>query len=263
MNGIRENLIVPPIHIITPVWGSSYTRCFLNVGITSLLAPGNLPALDRRRNHLLHVYAPESDREVIERSSIWQRIQENVRCRIDLIDGAAVARADAHKMMSMCHCDAITFANKQGAAMMFYNPDIVLADGGMQTLVRLLQEGKRAVQVVGLRLLKDDVLPQLMKQYVSADGTSLSISPRALMGVAMKHLHPISIMHLHDHEGEYLMPQELFWRIADEGIIARCFHIHPILVYPRNRDAKFTTTVDDDYLSSACPDESEVHIITD
>jgi hypothetical protein len=147
--------------------------------------------------------------------------------------------------------------------MMFYNPDIVLANGGMQALARLLQDGKRAIQVVGLRLMKEDVVPLLMERHRSADGLGLDVSPRDLMAIALKYLHPITMMHLHDAPNYDIMPQEVFWRVGNEGIVARCFHIHPILVYPRVRNAPFTTTVDDDYLRAACPDAADEYVVAD
>jgi hypothetical protein len=254
---------VPAIHINTPVWGEAYTRCFIDIGLGSLLAPNNLPALDRARGNILQVMTTEADREIIEASAAWRHARDVIDCEIEIIGRDAVSIDQPHVTMSDCHRRAISFADSRGAAIMLYNPDIVIADGGMQALVRLLAAGKRAIQVVGLRLLKDEVVPLLMRQHADADGTSIVVSPRALMAIAMDHLHPLTMMHLYDAPDLDLMPQEVFWRVGKEGLVARCFHIHPILVYPRVRNAAFSTTVDDDYLRSACPDASEEYVITD
>jgi hypothetical protein len=256
-------MTLPPIHINTPVWGTAYTRCFLDIGLASLLAPGNLRALRREDGHLIHLMTTEADREVIERSPVWQQAQSVLDCHIDVIGSDAVAIDQPHLTMSNCHRDAIAFADSRGAAIMLYNPDIVLADGAVRTLIRLLAEGKRAIQVVGLRLLKDEVVSLLMRRHLAPDRTAVIVSPRELMAIAMKNLHPLTMMHLRDAPGYDLMPQEVFWRVGDDGLVARCFHIHPILVYPRVRNAPFTTTVDDDYLRAACPDPSEEFVVTD
>src|SRR6266511_446149 len=230
-------MMQPPIHINTPVWGAAYTRCFLEIGLASLLAPGNLPVLRREDGHVVHVETTEADRKAIEDSPVWQHAQRLIDCRIDVIAADAMAFDQPHLTMSNCHRDAISFADSRGAAIMLYNPDIVIADGAMQTLVRLLAEGKRAVQVVGLRLLKDQVTSLLMQKHLGRDGASIIVSPRELMAIAMKNLHPLTMMHLHDAPGFDMMPQEVFWRVGDEGLVARCFHIHPILVYPRVKNA--------------------------
>ena len=33
------------LHFIVPVWGVDYTRCFTELCLPTLLAPGNIPAL--------------------------------------------------------------------------------------------------------------------------------------------------------------------------------------------------------------------------
>lgn len=254
---------IPPIHVNTPVWGQAYTRCFVEVGLPSLLADGNLPCLNRNQGHLLHVMTTEVDRKLIEASESWRRAQCVIDCHIDVIGTDAVRIANPHQTMSDCHREAIRFADRRNAAIMLYNPDIVLADGGMRSLVRLLAQGKRAVQVVGLRILKEEAVPLLLNHHVQGNGSVISIEPRNLMKIAMQHLHPLMLMHLYDAPEFDLMPQELFWKVGEEGIVARCFHIHPILVYPRVRNAPFSTTVDDDYLRSACPDPKDEHFISD
>jgi hypothetical protein len=256
-------MTVPPIHVIIPVWGAAYTRFFLEIGLPSLLAPGNLPALSRADGHLMHIFTTAADRDTIVSSSAWTLTQSLLDCRIDVMGRDLVVVGQPHLTMSNCHREAIAYADTRAAAMMFYNPDIVLADGGMAALVRLLERGKRAIQVVGLRLLKEEVVPLLMERHVAHDGTAIVVSPRELMALAMRHLHPISKMHLYDESGLDLMPQEVFWRAGEEGLVARCFHIHPILVYPRVPNAPFTTTVDDDYLRAACPDADDEYVIAD
>lgn len=255
-------MTLPPIHIITPVWGAAYTRCFLEIGLPSLLSPGNIASLDRNDGHLMHVFTTAEDRESIESSSVWRRAQGLINCRLELLGADHLRIDEPHLTMSNCHRSAIAAADACGAAMMFYNPDIVIADGGMQALARLLMQGKRAIQVVGLRLVKDEVVPLLKARHMQ-DESSLVVSPRDLMAIAMKHLHPITLMHMYDAPGSDLMPQEVFWRVRDEGIVARCFHIHPILVYPRVRNAPFTTTVDDDYLRAACPEPADEYVVSD
>jgi hypothetical protein len=256
-------MIVPPIHVITPVWGAAFTRCFLDIGLTSLLSPGNLPGLAAQPRNVVHLFTTATDFEVIEKSPVWSLAEQVVDCRLEIIGANAVNIRDPHETMSLCHRKAIEAADAAGAAMLFYNPDIVIADGGMRALVRLLAAGKRAIQVVGLRLQKEEVVPLLLRDHVSPDRTNLVISPRELMALAMPHLHPITKMHLDGADDYDLMPSQVYWRAGDSGLVARCFHIHPILVYPRVRNAAFTTTIDDDYLRAACPDHEDEYFIAD
>jgi hypothetical protein len=256
-------MIVPPIHVITPVWGAAYTRCFLDIGLPSLLSPGNLPGLAARPLNLIHLFTTAADLDVIERSPVWALAKQIVECRIEVIGANAVNIANPHETMSLCHRKAIEQADSVGAAMMFYNPDVVIADGGMRELVRLMAAGKRAIQVVGLRLQKEEIVPLLLRDHLGPDGTTLVISSRELMALAMRHLHPLMKMHIDGVDDCDLMPQQVLWHAGSNGLVARCFHIHPMLVYPRVRKAPFSTTIDDDYLRTACPDPSDEYVVTD
>jgi hypothetical protein len=58
------------------------------------------------------------------------------------------------------------------------------------------------------------------------------------------------------------VPSGVYWRAGADGLIARCFHLHPLLVDPVQR-VPLDGTYDDHYLRDACPDFSRVHVVTD
>lgn len=128
----------------------------------------------------------------------------------------------------------------------------------MRSLERRVAEGKRAINVLGIRMIRELVLPQLRKQYRSPDGEQLTISPRQLVGMALRNLHPLSMMHFYDAPELDVLPSAAFGR---EALIARCFHLHPMCVYPRVKNVPFSTTIDDDYLRAACPDPDDEHVV--
>jgi hypothetical protein len=78
----------------------------------------------------------------------------------------------------------------------------------------------------------------------------------------LAHLHPISSSHCWDSDFFNTHPSHLYWKIEDDGLLARCFHLHPILVRPAD-DVNFRKTIDDDYIVQACPDPEMIHIVTD
>jgi hypothetical protein len=147
--------------------------------------------------------------------------------------------------------------------MIFLNPDVVIADGGIKALMALLQRGKRAIQVLGIRLVKEAVVPLLLNNYSFEQGTRLCITAHELIKIAMVNLHPLTTLHLYNAAGLDLSPSALYWTAGSEGLLARCFHLHPMLVYPRIRNAPFTSTIDDDYLRAACPDPQDEYIVSD
>jgi hypothetical protein len=102
-----------------------------------------------------------------------------------------------------------------------------------------------------------------MAHYRSSDGPELTISPRQLISLAMEALHPFSMMHVYRTRDHDWLPSSIFWPVGKEGLIARCFHLHPMCVYPRVKNAPFTTTIDDDYLRAACPDPDDEYVVLD
>jgi hypothetical protein len=254
---------VAPIHIIVPVWGETYTRCFLDVGLPSLLATGNFPSLPREHGHLCHIITTGADRATIEKSSAFGALAALIDIRFDDIGANPEISDDRHKWQSYCNRVGIAAADERGAAMIFLNPDVVIADGGIQALSALLARGKRAVQVLAVRMVKEAAVPALTKGYATPDRTRLTISPRQLMRLALDNLHPLSMLHMYEKPDLDLSPSGLFWAAAQEGLVCRCVHLHPMLVHPRIRNAPFSTTIDDDYLRAACPDVADEYIVAD
>jgi hypothetical protein len=251
-----------PIHIIIPVWGTAYTRCLLDVGLPALLAPGNLAALGRE-GHLCHIVTTTFDRETIEHAPVFRALSSRIDVRFELLDKNPEISDNRHFWQSHCNRVGIRAADERSAAMVFLNPDVVIADGGLRALAALLKQGKRAIQVLGIRLVKETIVPALINGYGSEDGTRLNISPRQLITLAMGHLHPLTNLHLYDAPNRDLSPSALFWPAGSDGLVARCFHLHPMLVHPRVRNAPFSTTIDDDYLRAACPDPGEEYVVSD
>jgi hypothetical protein len=251
-----------PIHIIIPVWGDAYTRCLLDVGLPAIMAPGNLPALGRQ-GHLCHIITTSADRRTIEAAPVFGPLSAHIDIRFDEIDDDPAVSGDRHAWQSYCNRVGIKVADQRGAAMVFLNPDVVVADGGLKALATRLAQGKRAIQVLGVRLVKEAVVPLLVDGYRSDDATRLTISPRELIALAMPNLHPLTLTHSYERPDLDIAPSLLFWAAASEGLVARCFHLHPMLVHPRVRNAPFSTTIDDDYLRAACPDSADEYVVVD
>jgi len=83
------------------------------------------------------------------------------------------------------------------------------------------------------------------------------------MQLALRNLHPLATSSFWEEGEDDLLPSNLYWRVGSEGILARCFHLHPILVFPERKQAPFFVTVDDDYVLSSCPDPSHDYVSRD
>src|SRR5271163_494251 len=69
---------VPPIHCITPVWGETFSRCFVEVALPSWLADGNLPVLREVPGSLCHIFTRPIDQAMIESTPAFARLRQTI-----------------------------------------------------------------------------------------------------------------------------------------------------------------------------------------
>jgi hypothetical protein len=240
-----------------------FTRLFAEVCLPTLLAPGNIPALSDVPGSVYQIYTSPDDQRFIEKSAAFQALTRLIRVEFHPIRARVDAIANHYFVQSDCYRRGIKTADAADAAMVFLNADVVVADGGIRALIGLLDRGKRAVLAMGVRLNKQGVAADLLARRSDAQGPAIAIAPRALARLATANLHQISRTHLYRNDEDGLNPASLLWPVGADGLLMRCFHLHPLLVYPRRKNASFTTTIDNDYLEAACPNPADTHIIQD
>jgi hypothetical protein len=245
-------------HFLTPVWGEAYTRLYVDVVIPAQLAEGNLGAFRHAPNSRYVIYTTPSDAERIRSSPVFDELNSCVPVSFEWITGDSNV---VHDKMSTCYRAGIQAANDAKAGVVFLTPDIVFANGSFAALKRLASNGHSVIYVPAIRTLKEDV--KLTLSSCRTGGHAISIHPRQLMRVALDNLHPLADLSWWDRGDTDLLPANLYWPVGSEGILGRCFHLHPIFVRPQRKDAIFFGTVDDDFCSAACPDSSSDYVVTD
>jgi hypothetical protein len=253
-----ESISIPFV-FSTPVWGAGHVGLFLNVGLPSLLAPGNLPGLTRNPKNRYLIYTQSEYEKDIRAAYSYQRLADILAVEIIPISKEIEV---PHRTMSDCHGDSLRRAEEGGAATVFIPPDCLWSDGSMVRLEALARSGKSVVHMSGIRLDRDGVVPELADRY-SEERAVLSLAPRDLVGIGLRHLHPIAHSHFFNEHDGGLMPANLAWSVGGEGLLLRCFHLHPLMVKPQGPLAEFKSTIDDDLALRACPDSSRDYVVTD
>jgi hypothetical protein len=251
------------LHFIVPVWGEAYTRLFAEVCLPTLLSPGNIPGLPHRERHVFTIYTSPADRAIVEASPAFRLLEKSIKVEFHPIRARVGQISDPYDVQSDCFRRAIRRADAADCAMVFLTPDLIMADGSLRALARIADTPVRAVLGVGIRLDKARTSSQLLAGHRSESGDAIAIAPRDLVKLALGTLHPIAKAHMFHAESEDVLLSNLYWRVGGDGLLARCFHLHPFLVYPRVKNAPFTNTIDGDYLEAACPDPAETYVITD
>jgi hypothetical protein len=256
-----------PIHIIVAVWGKEYIDTYLNVSLPSQLAPDNLKSLIDHKNIVYKIFTVKNDEEYIKNHPIYQKLEAHVNTRIICINNVEEKSKFAglnvkFYNLTKLHNRAIKEADIDNAAIIFLFPDYVLADNTFATLFKIHQMGYRAILTLTLRIKKETAISYLMGKYYSEQGRCLTVSARELTHVALQYLHPIEKSYFWG-DGLSSFPIHAYWPVKDEGLLARCFYLHPLLIHPAIRGESSMITIDADYIDRSCPNLRDIYVIRD
>jgi hypothetical protein len=253
--------VKPLVHIVTAVWGEEYARLFLEILVPSLLTRRNLPAFVETMDASWRIYTLEGERRRFEGTPGLDALRKVLP--VEIVEAALPPSGGQHheniSVMTRLHGLSIGHAGEAGAALVFVSPDSLYGDGAFATIAELARSGKRAVMVPALRLVREDFIPE----YEARRGASGGLAPRPLVALALRHLHPWTRALVWDGPELANTPGALLWRVGDEGLLGRFFHLHPIFVNPEHRTERPRSGIDDDFVARACPDRSRVAVIRD
>ena len=245
-------------HAITHVWGRDYLDVFLNRCLPNQLASGNVPALPSGSRYRILTSATHVDE--LHAHPMIHALREAISVDIVVIEALDRLHGTArgHDLMIACHRRAVADAFDAGAALIFLSADFIFSDGSLAAVVRRHREGYRAIVNTGFRLAKESFLGSIDE---SAAGGAAPAG-RELVRMALPHLHPHTQSMFADARSFSRFPVAVYWRVGNEGLLARCLHLHPLMVDPIIFVLP-SRTIDGRYLEQACPDAARVHVVSD
>jgi hypothetical protein len=249
-------------HAIMVVWGDDYTRHFLDVVLPGQLSACNLPSLQKDGAEAIYqIYTTSRDAETIRQAPVFARLSAVLPVAFTLIDDLLLGQK--HQAMIESHRRAIRSANAERAALIFLAPDAIFPGGTFRRIREICESGKRVIANAGLRVVKDSFVPWYRSRFGSGSDSSAPVPGRDLIREALNQLHPLALSMHWDSPKFTRWPANIYWPVGREGLVVRAFHLHPLMIHPVDRDAVPTTTVDDDYISRACPDPKDWHVVRD
>lgn len=251
------------MHLIIACWGKEYVDMFLNVALPCHLSPGNLPAICDNHDLLYKIYTTEEGELCISNHAAFLKLKALVKTRIITIDPDNLSgEYGKFSPLIQLHNRAIEEADRDNAALILLLPDFFMTDGTLSRLLVIAGKGYRTILTLTLRLVKETAIPEFISRFYSPDDHTLTASPRESVKVALKHLHPIERSYYWDSNLSSF-PIHVYWPMGDEGLIAHCYYLMPIMVNPRIRGLKPQLTVDVDYVDLVCPRHSENYVVRD
>jgi SAM-dependent methyltransferase len=255
----------PPkaVKVLLPVWGYSYVRQFLECGLLTLLAPGNIPAVAAALPTEFVLLTSADDEPYIREHGTIKKLAAVCKTEIRIIDHL-ITDGNYSTTITLAYTEAVRAV---GDAMIdtcffFLVSDYIVADGSLLNALKRIQGGASAVVVGNFQVAREDALPWLEEKLRFAK-KALALQPRDMMHWALNNLHPATLANTvnipFDHNSH---TNRLFWRVDGGTMIGRFYLMHMLCVRPEVTDFVIGSSCDYSFVPEMCP-SGNVEAITD
>lgn len=249
--------------VLLPVWGHRFVRQFLELGLPTLLAPGNVPAVAASLPTEFVILTSSDDAPLIQETVTFKRLAAICSAKIHPIDHL-ITDSNHSTTITLAYTEAIRAAGEAmvDTCFFFLVSDYIMADGSLGNVLQRMRRGVSAVVVGNLQVATEDALPSLrLKLATSKD--ALVVPPRELMQWALNHLHPALVANTvnipFSHNAH---TNRLFWRIDGRTILGRFYLMHMLCVRPEITDFIIGASCDYSFVPEMCP-SGNIEAVTD
>jgi hypothetical protein len=253
--------------VFVTVWGQDFVNKFTEFSLASQLTSGNLPALAEQAEIHYHIYTDRESQELFEPSlaALANIAEPHFHFYDEIAYGGgtldqAIANSDPttvkHNVQRLTAQHMLSDLSESAAVLL--DSDFIIADGSFARMHDLRVQGKRAIATSLMRLNENTAVP-VLREHISEH-----LSPRALVGLCLEHMHPIFAGYFADAKQSTSYPSQLNWRVGSSGVIAHGLFPHPLMVIPDHASGeggnKYFSTMDYDYALRAVSDDSAIHL---
>jgi hypothetical protein len=253
--GIEKNIRLPnSLTLTTCVWGREFLNLFENITLPALILPESLSALketDYEVNFVIFTINDDYHLSALKSSKALKILSTNIdNIEIRYINEevkSIVGIGHVYETMTLCHKIIADEAGASNGAIMFLNADTIYSQNTISFIISKLGEGYRTIELITPRASMEQVTPIL--ENIKKDDV-ISLSKYDLNKLCFQNAHIITKNRFWaESEGKTICPDNLYWKV-EEGVIARCTHFHPLIVYPKCV-AEFSGTIDHDFIHNA------------
>jgi hypothetical protein len=249
--------------LLLPVWGHRYVRQFLEVGLPTLLAPGNLPTLAQSLPCEFALLTSAADESYIREHPVFRHLGDICRASIRPIDHLITAGNNS-TTLTLAYAEAIRAAGAatRDTCFFFLVSDYIVADGSLASVLARIRAGASAVLVGNFQVTAEEAMPWL-RDRIGPDAARASLSARELMRWALGHLHPATAANMVNASlAHNAHTNRLFWRVDDHTLLGRFYLMHMIAVRPEVTDFRIGASWDYSFVPEMCP-SGNASVITD
>jgi tetratricopeptide (TPR) repeat protein len=178
------------LRVVTVLWGAEFAHRFLQLGLRSLLAPGNLPEIARAHQVSYELHAPADDIRTMQADPAFAEL-----ARIAVVRSHVLRPRDIDTGNPMSHWlvwqSAVAAARRDDSYVILVAPDHIFCRGALARWVSLFEQGFLAVFSPGFQVVAETAADELAGRFPAP--APIDLSPADMHDVMFRHLHPIKI----------------------------------------------------------------------
>jgi hypothetical protein len=233
---------------------------FLDLGLPSQLAPGNLPALVAAGSVGYTIYVRSEEKSKIGQAAAFAALRRILEPTVVDLSSSQIEPGMADVVEIACEGASIRSAAGADATLIFLGAGTVLADGTLARAAAKIEEGMRAVLTP--RLIVDASAARSWTENARTEGR-LALAPRRLIAESWPILHPRSRAQFWRTSTIDPMPDQLLFEVGSGAAIALSIRPHVLACKPEKRSIVAEAESAADLVERACPDLRRVATIGD
>ena len=240
--------------LLVPIWGYRFVSQFLEFGLPTLLAPGNLPSVARELPFRVVALTSEEDEPLLLAHPAWRRLQKICAADIERIDDL-ITESNHSATMTLALARAIRSCGAEmvDTCFVLWMSDYLSANGSLAAVMRGFRNGASGIFAGNFQIVAEDAAPSL-RRSIDLQSSVISVSNRELLTWSLDYLHPATMANfVNAGLSHNSYTDRLFWRVDEETLIGRYYLMHPIGVRPESVDFEIGSSFDYSFIPEMCP----------
>ena len=249
--------------LLLPIWGIRYIKQFVEFGLPTLLASGNLPAVAKSLPSTLVFLTSSPDAALLREHPAVLYLASICDVEFELIDDL-ITGDNYSTTITLAYARGVRAA---GPAMtdtcfFFLISDYLMANGSLAHVLSRIQAGASGVLAGNFQVIEQDAIATFYPRF--DQGTpELTLPPRELMSWAFDHLHSMTTANTVNFPlSSSTHSNRLFWRVDKDTLIGRFYLMHMICIRPEVTDFVIGSSCDYSFIPELCPSDN-VEVLTD
>lgn len=181
---------LPPFYFLLTFWGDEFRDYLCRLTFPSLLAPGNIPALEDKSRARFLIATTHYDWERLLQEPIFQLLKQHITVEF-LSNDEEEDNFPLHKYvrMSRGHAMLADRCFRDGAIAININPDSVYPDGCVASAQRFAEAGTDVILCVAVRFEMEGVERELRDREYIKNGRPLTLPMREAVAIGLRNFH--------------------------------------------------------------------------